>query len=51
MRMVTIIMPQVLLEKIDKKRQELGISRSEYLRSLVIKELEKEKAEKNAKIV
>jgi metal-responsive CopG/Arc/MetJ family transcriptional regulator len=51
MKMVTIIMPEILLEKIDKKRQELGISRSEYLRSLVIKEFEKEKADKNAKAV
>jgi metal-responsive CopG/Arc/MetJ family transcriptional regulator len=39
MKMVTIILPEVLLEKIDEKRKQLGISRSEYLRSLIIKDL------------
>jgi metal-responsive CopG/Arc/MetJ family transcriptional regulator len=40
-RVITLILPNVLLEKLDDHRKALGISRSEFLRSLIIKELEK----------
>ena len=38
-RIITLVLPEILLEKIDEKRKQLGISRSEYLRSLIIKDL------------
>jgi metal-responsive CopG/Arc/MetJ family transcriptional regulator len=49
MKIIAITIPEVLLAEIDEKRKELGISRSEYLRSLVIRELKE--AKKNEKTI
>lgn len=38
---ITISMNENFLENIDKRRKELAIGRSEYLRGLVIKDLER----------
>jgi len=40
-RILTISMDEKFLKKLDERIKELSIGRSEYLRSLVIKDLER----------